>query len=192
MSNSRKYQRYFQPISKEHFSTAGTIRSQGRVGQTSLSQSYSRTPCIGTSPVGYGGCCGTYNASIIFPCCNSSSSEGKSTKTNKGFLMSTVEYPTSVYNNTCIGHCNKKVVKDFSPENNSESARLQRTKHIQMQQWNNLNGELGKTCPCSTSYHIGGRMITNEPYTKRVSSMSSGEYMNTQYLYNNKTEECCV
>lgn len=163
MSNSRKYQRYFKPISKESFSISGTRRSQGRIGQTSHRES----------------------------CCSSSASEGKSNKTNKGFLLSTVEYPTAIYNTSCNGACNRIVVKDFSPENSSQSVLLQRKKNIQMQQWNNLNGEMGKTCQCATTYHIGGRVITNEPYTKRVAPMSAREYMNTQYLYNNKTEECC-
>ena len=205
MSKSRKYQRYFQPISKEPFSTAGTNRSQGRVGQTSLSTSYTRTPFIGTSPVNYGD---NYD-NIVFSCCSSSASQGKSSKTTKGFLLSTVENPTSVYNSTCISNCNNNnIVKDFSPENNSQGVLTQRnqTKNLQ-QNWPELIGNAGKYYTCNscsypdgtpdpvkggTSYHIGGRLVTNEPYAKRVAPMSSGEYMRTQFLYQNKTEECCT
>lgn len=198
MSNSRKYQRYFKPISKEPFSSAGTNRSQGWVGQTSLSQSYARTPFVGTSPVGYGSRRGEYSRDIVFSCCSSSSSEGKSSKTTKGFLLSTVKNPTSVYNTSCQGEstCTRNIVKDFSPENNSQSILLKRKKNKQMQQWPDLNGTEGKlyycnVCSGTTSYHIGGRVVTNEPYAKRVAPMSSGEYLDTQYLYNHKTEDCC-
>ena len=65
MSASRKYERYFKPISKSQFSTAGTIRAQGRVGQTSLSRSLVNTPFRGVEPRGNGGCCGTYNRTNI-------------------------------------------------------------------------------------------------------------------------------
>ena len=67
MSNSRKYERYFKPISKKKFSTAGTIRSQGRVGQTSLGRTLVHTPFRGAYPMGSGGCCGTYTESIVLP-----------------------------------------------------------------------------------------------------------------------------
>jgi hypothetical protein len=192
MSNSRKYQRYFKPISKEQFSSAGTIRSQGRVGQTSLSQSYSRTPCIGTSPVGHGGHNGKYYNNLVFSCCSSSNSQGQSSKTTKGLLLSTVTNPTSVYNTTCTGKCGTVMIKDFSPETHSQSALLQRKNNKNMQQnWSHLKGTHGKYCHCASSYHIGGRLFTNEPYAKTVTPMSSGEYLHTQYLYKNKTEDCC-
>jgi hypothetical protein len=43
-----------------HFSINGTLRNQGYVGQTSLSRFTSRTLYNGTSPRGYGGCCGKF------------------------------------------------------------------------------------------------------------------------------------
>lgn len=42
------------------FSLNGTHRSQGYVGQTSLSRSLPRTLMNGNTPRGHGGCCGTY------------------------------------------------------------------------------------------------------------------------------------
>jgi len=43
------------------FSLNGTHRSQGYVGQTSLSRSLPKTMMKGNVACGYGGCCGTYN-----------------------------------------------------------------------------------------------------------------------------------
>lgn len=48
------------------FSINGTHRSQGYIGQTSLSRFLSRTTMKGTTPKGYGGCCGEYyQANIV-------------------------------------------------------------------------------------------------------------------------------
>jgi hypothetical protein len=46
--------------SKHGFSLNGTHRSQGYVGQTSLSRSLPTTPMRGNVAKGYGGCCGNY------------------------------------------------------------------------------------------------------------------------------------
>ena len=35
---SKKYERYFKPVSRNGFSSSGTYRGQGRVGQTSLNR----------------------------------------------------------------------------------------------------------------------------------------------------------
>jgi hypothetical protein len=43
-----------------NFSLNGTLRSQGYVGQTSLSRSLPRTLMNGPTPRGHGGCCGNY------------------------------------------------------------------------------------------------------------------------------------
>ena len=48
-------------VGSHGFSLNGTHRSQGWVGQTTLSRSLPRTPMKGNTPRGYGGCCGTYN-----------------------------------------------------------------------------------------------------------------------------------
>jgi photosystem II stability/assembly factor-like uncharacterized protein len=47
------------------FSLNGTHRSQGFVGQTSLSRSLPRTIFRGTAAVGYGGCCGEYRVTPV-------------------------------------------------------------------------------------------------------------------------------
>lgn len=47
------------------FSLNGTHRSQGYIGQTSLSRSLPRTPMKGTVAKGHGGCCGNYTEGNI-------------------------------------------------------------------------------------------------------------------------------
>ena len=51
--------------SKNGFSLNGTLRSQGYVGQTSLSRSLPTTPMRGSVAKGYGGCCGKYEIKPI-------------------------------------------------------------------------------------------------------------------------------
>ena len=51
--------------SKDGFSLNGTRRSQGYVGQTSLSRSLPKTMMRGNTIRGYGGCCGQYNVGPI-------------------------------------------------------------------------------------------------------------------------------
>lgn len=51
--------------SKTGFSINGTHRSQGYVGQTSLSRSLPRTLMRGAFARGHGGCCGTFNFTPI-------------------------------------------------------------------------------------------------------------------------------
>ena len=106
--NSRKYQRYFKPISSTSFSTGGTHRNQGRVGQTSLSRSLVHTPFRGTQPVGHGSNVQTgYPKSIVNSCNDSSKSDGQTNMNNRGLLLSRVTNPTSVYNNSCLENpCN--------------------------------------------------------------------------------------
>lgn len=47
------------------FSLNGTHRSQGFVGQTSLSRSLPKTPMKGNVACGHGGCCGKYNITPV-------------------------------------------------------------------------------------------------------------------------------
>jgi len=55
-------------VNEKNFSINGTTRSQGWVGQTSLSRSLIKTPMVGTTPKGVGGgCCGAYPIHIVYP-----------------------------------------------------------------------------------------------------------------------------
>lgn len=197
MSASRKYQRYFQPISRTPFSTAGTIRAQGHVGQTSLSRSNARTPFKGTTPIGNGGDGGQYVTSIVVSCNESSPSNGQTTMTSRGHILTSVVHPTAIFNNDCITNkCGAvQTVKDFSPENASQSTLIQKNNARVMQRnWPDLTGTLcipSTNCAACEPHFIGSRKFASTPYTKRVSSVSSSEYVRTQYLYKNPTYHCC-
>ena len=52
-------------VGYSNFSLNGTRRNQGYVGQTMLSRSLPKTPMVGNTPKGYGGCCGTYKITPI-------------------------------------------------------------------------------------------------------------------------------
>lgn len=174
--SSRKYERYFNPISSQPFSTAGTDRNQGRVGQTSLSRSLVRTTRISRSalPRGNGGTLGNYPVNIVNSCCNNSHSEGKTSMTTTGLLLSRVKNPTGVYNTSCAkdGAFNKQTVKNFDPAVHSNETRIKRLRAKNMQKnWVNLK------------LNLNGE--------KRLAPMDISEYLRTQYLYNNPTENCC-
>ena len=187
MSASRKYQRYFKPISRAPFSTSGTVRAQGRVGQTSLSRSTARTPFKGIAPVGNGGDNDKYVINVVMSCCNESSpSNGQTVITSRGHILSRVVHPTAVFNSGCIdNNCGAvQTVKDYSPENATQSTLIMKNRASMMQKfWPDLTGQITRSTADSKA--------TSAPYTKRVESLSSGDYMRTQYVYQHPTEPCC-
>jgi len=201
----RKNERYFNPISSQPFSTAGVHRNQGRVGQTSLSRTLVRTPMrlvAGEAvPIGYGSSQNKYPINIISTCCNGSHSNGQTSMTNKGVILSRVTNPTGVYNTACnkSGACNKPIAKDFNPENHTNSALIRRNRTRVMQEsYPQLDGKKGYVYNCNScdagappTHYIGTRKFTNAPYAKNVAPMSASEYMRTGFLYNNKSEHCC-
>lgn len=179
--NSRKYQRYFRPISSRPFSTAGTIRNQGWVGQTSLSRSLVHTPFRGEYAVGYGANPVTgYPISTVFSCCNGSNSDGQTSMTNKGLLLSRVAHPTSVYNESCDDRkCPKAWFKNTSPEYHSQGSLTRRNVNKLMAlHYNEMDGaEAAKYGPPAVSSE--GPL----PFAKNVAPMSSGDYMRTALPY---------
>jgi hypothetical protein len=78
------------------FSLNGGRRSQGYIGQTSLSRSLANTPMKGDVARGNGGCCGTYlNAAIVqsgVRCQNDASVIKKSVLSTKGMLANKFKY----------------------------------------------------------------------------------------------------
>ena len=187
----RKSRGYNNPISgqgTQGFSLNGGYRNQGWVGQTSISRPVHRTLFKGSSPVGNGGHLGQYNVSILggMCCANDSSIIKSSTLNNKGHIDSTVRYPTSIYNTSCIdGPCYKDTVKLFDPLQSSQDIYI-----------NNLTDKIAScavekttsgfyNCPSTTnnnnnkcfSHFIGGKKKIATPYSKNVSSLSYGEYV---------------
>lgn len=200
--NSRKYQRYFKPISSTPFSTAGTIRNQGRVGQTSLSRSLVHTPFRGDAPVGYGSNVQTgYPKSIVNSCNESSNSDGQTNMTNKGLLLSRVENPTAVYNQSCLDNpCNQPTFKNTSAEYHSAGSLIRRNvNQLMALQYNVLDGSTAKSGgDLSHPRALPSQTVLQGPLpiAKNVAPMSSGDYIRTGLCYrtcmDNAKEDCIV
>jgi hypothetical protein len=79
-------------VGQSGFSLNGTHRSQGYIGQTSLSRSLSQTPMKDNTPKGSGGCCGTYLVTPIVQSAVKSTEDSsvvkKTVMNNSGMLSS--------------------------------------------------------------------------------------------------------
>jgi len=117
--------------SQDGFSLNGTRRSQGYVGQTSLSRSLPRTLMRGGAPRGHGGCCGTF---YKFPIITSAVTSLNDTKVVKPSSINTLGLLQE--NNQYL--LNHQTVK---PDNN------QNTNHQQQYVTNLAN----KTIQCANS-----------------------------------------
>ena len=76
-------------VNVPQFSINGGYRNQGWVGQSTLSRSLIKTPYRGATPRGHGGCCGTYDVSIVKPlepCTNNNSVVKNSVLSTDGML----------------------------------------------------------------------------------------------------------
>lgn len=152
---SKKYERYFKPVSRNGFSSSGTYRGQGRIGQTSLSKT-------GTS------------------CCVGSRSEGKTTINTKGLILSRVVNPTSVFNNSCDGKpCSKPISKNVSPLTQSELLKNNVNDAMaKCYEPGNVSAIWNCSGNCdAASYHIGGKKYIYEPHAKRTTILSGSEYL---------------
>ena len=180
---SKTHERYFKPVSRKGFSSAGTSRSQGRVGQTSLSRSLVHTPFRGAEPIGTGGCCGTYTSDIVNSCSSSTQSNGYSSMTSKGVFLSRVINPTSVYNESCNSDCAKNFYLNTSPLNNSASAHTKDKVNYQMAKCYAKRKDAGMWS-CDTDcgvggYYIGGKYFQFTPYAKPTNILGAQEYQST-------------
>ena len=102
---------------KNGFSLNGGLRNQGWVGQGVRGRHLSRTIYRGLTPVGNGGCCGTYPEHILSqPNCsvNDPNIIKRSAMNTPGYIAATVVNPTSVFNSDCSGNCQKKWVSVYT------------------------------------------------------------------------------
>jgi len=76
-------------VGKPNFSLNGTRRSQGYVGQTSLSRSLPKTPMKGNVACGHGGCCGTFRKMPIVQTVNPIAVTLNNTKVIKPSVINT-------------------------------------------------------------------------------------------------------
>jgi hypothetical protein len=161
------------------FSTSGTVRTGNYIGKTSMNSSV-HTPFRGAYPMGHGGSNGSY---IVNNCSAGTPSNGQSTMTTSGLLLSKVKHPTALYNKDCDSQCSVPIHKDTSPLNHSSGIHTKTLVSKQLGACNNTNVttnivNCSDMCGAS-SYHIGGKKYVLEPYVKDVATMSASEYLIT-------------
>ena len=192
---SRRYQATVSGRGKDGFSLNGGYRVQGWVGQDVRGRTIVGTPFRGALPKGSGGCCGTYTKNIVGnTCCtNDPSIIKRSTMNTPGFIESSYMHPTGVLHQGCSTPNAKcglfNVVKDFSPENHSQSSRIDKLKKknascVVLKSDAGLDRCLDD-CK-SQSYHIGGKKYVRTMYSKNYNKlpMSSSQYQQSSLMAN--------
>jgi hypothetical protein len=154
----RSSRRFQDPISAKGFSLNGGYRNQRAIGDTNLSALTN----------------GQYN----FCSANDPSIVKASTKNTKGYLYSTVLFPTCPAGvTTATVTQNVNWVKDFSPDNRTAGQRTTNVVSVNAARCVTEKVNSGtNTSKCSPdckarSYHIGGRLV----YTT-YNAKNSGEY----------------
>ena len=200
--NSRRFQ---VPISQNGFSLNGCLRNIGRVGQTNLGRSVTRTPFRGPLPMGHGTCCGAYPIIINNSgnCCGSNDPNTikKSTKNTKGYILSTYKYPTCD-NGNCAQGSQENWVKDFSAENNSQGIYIRNIIANYgdcVPNTNSIKNETMPIKPCMTGCIPGQDFIGTKKhfigaYTKDLGlNNSSSEYIRAPLMrYNGLPTPPCM
>ena len=176
---------------KDGFSLVGGYRNQGRVGQTSLSRSLTRTRFKGAEPVGNGGCCGTYAKNIVAGQCSANDPAiiKKANLTTEGLILSRVDNPTSVLCGDAA--CGKKWVKKESALDHAQSGHIKKVRAIAVC-GNDAKRvtDVPVECKggCSETSRIGSRVFTNSTIWKNpdAGAMDASTYMETRLL----TKQC--
>jgi len=166
--NSKRFQ---VPVSANGFSLNGGHRNQRAIGDTNLS-------ALGN---GHYNICSSNDPSIIKP----------SAKNTKGYLYSSVKYPTCKANGTCAEGSQSIWVKNFSPE--YRSAGEHTTNVVQAssavcvtEKADSIGGDTLSCCK-ARSYHIGGKRFYTTFNAKNSGqygqgAISAGEYLKAGLL----------
>ena len=166
--NSRRFQ---VPISAKGFSLNGGHRNQRAIGDTNLSALTN----------GHNAFCSANNPSIV----------KLSSKNTKGYLYSTVNFPTCATGGKCSIGSQSNWVKNFSPE--TRSAGQYTTDVVQTNAatcvTKKIDSGAEKCLPdCKArSYHIGGRLVYTTYNAKNSGqygqgAISAGEYLKAGLL----------
>lgn len=176
-------------VGNNGFSLNGCLRNIGGVGQFRMVSNVTRTLFRGNTPVGWGGCCGTYPQYIANSgnCCkiNDSSIVKLSTKNTKGML-------NEKYLGILHGAYPNTWVKD---DDNSYRITDTQSQYIESLSWKagsckfqaNARGNTtvadAEVCKCNQGkfYHIGGKKYRfYNPTTKFVGGYTTqGQYITT-------------
>lgn len=189
--NSKRYKARVSGQGNKGFSLNGGHRNQGWVGQGVRGRSLTGTPYRGVAPMGNGGCCGTYVEKInnrSSNCCtNDVDIIKRSTMNTLGYIDSSITYPTSVFNTSCVdGKCPKiqNWVKDFSPLNHGQGEQIFKKAREHGKCVIRVDDAGLDKCDTdcdAASYHIGGKKFVREPYYKTTNKFATGgiEYQRT-------------
>lgn len=201
--NSRRFQAPISGRGHDGFSLVGGYRNIGAVGPTNLAKSVTRTRFRGNTPMGHGGCCGTYKISICNSgsCCTNDPAIIKSTvKNTKGAILKQYKWIHSAYPHFWVKP------DDSMPGNYSQGVYIRNV----TAQYSNcvVNKENtgikncddtdpdGKVIPCkAASYHIGGKKYYRAFYSKdlNVRPTSCSQYTTAGlYKKNNLPTPPCL
>jgi hypothetical protein len=187
-------------VNVPQFSINGGFRNQGWVGQTSLSRSLIKTPYRGATPRGHGGCCGTYNVSIVKPlepCTNNNEVVKSSVVSTDGMLDMKYRWlrrPEIDSKGVPTGY---SVKPDVNHNLNQQSEYINRIKKNTL---NSMNSCVPNSCPsepkqiCNLSCDLFKTRTTMragvDNFTKNVGPIDQSEYIrNTSDLYVSVDEE---
>jgi len=158
------------------FSINGGYRNQGWVGQTSLSRSFIKTPHRGVTPRGHGGCCGTYNVSVVCPrepCTNNNSVIKKSVVSTDGMLDGKYRWIRRPAPYT-------SVKPDVNHNLNQQSEYISRVVKQTLDNTTRNCPSIPKD-PCSINCELYKNTVTDRagivPFTKNVGPLSGTEYL---------------
>jgi hypothetical protein len=181
-NKSRGYNRPISGQKNVGFALNGTLRSQGYVGQDSISHKVIKTPFKGNYPVGHGGHLGKYVVNKISSSYSSSNDPNiikKSTMNNLGHIFSSLLYPTTKKNCCVFPIVSKQSIKGGGGGGHI----VQQTEYIKSLQTdivacNDNNSSIINKA--SNNNNNNNNNNTNcKGYFKHLSSFSSGDYMSS-------------
>jgi hypothetical protein len=189
-------------VHKSQISINGTRRSQGYVGQTSLSRSLPRTLMNGPTPRGNGGCCGNYQISPIVQSAVTSLNDPTVIKNSvintNGMINEKMHGITKINQNDFVScgiktNCYNTVKTDNNQHLNNQGDYITNKAKKTIQQVNllcnmnitNINKKCNNSCSNTDPFLFKGPSYIN--YTKPKSDyipISQGEHLI------NKTNDC--
>jgi len=165
-----------------NFSLNGTHRSQGYVGQTSLSRSLPKTIMKGNVPCGYGGCCGTYR---IAPIVQSAVTSQNNPNIVKSSVINTSGMIQTKYRWAKRPQPYTTVKPDSNNNLNTENDYIQYLKRKTLNKINSCKTNVATTTPCVRNSNMNSIFRSNL-YPKRYRTMvpmvtQDGDYLRKSY-----------
>ena len=176
---------YNNPISGKKytgFSLNGSLRSQGYVGQDSISRKSIKTPFKGNYPVGNGGHLGSYNINPIFSCSecvNDPSIIKKSTVDNLGYISNIKS--KNIIPAVLMTSIQENTVGNYISSQSDYIQILRTTRDASSSSCK--DSDLPKIATCNNNTSNKNKKCGS--YAKPLATISAGDYMNF-IIYNKK------